>query len=366
MEPIVKQYLELGYQVEIHNFRRSFAEIRKAQNNLKIVDMPKYDKFGRTFKQSRFLYQNLRTNVNRNAPNIYFARCEVSSIGISILISLIALGVRNNCVIYTQYPIYNPKFHHILWKFLIKRVLRIKYFTQVLTSFDSSDNYFAHISEYGENLRKVLRQNIGYIPLPIPKIEFDTKVKNRNVVKQNSFLSFITVAKCEPRKGLDLLIEIFQSISNQIDSNLKLKIHLQVLNDNHKEFLNYLIDKYDLRNTDQIEVYINWTTEETRWSIQNSDIYILNSRNEPASFSHLEALSLGVPIIINRFNGSSSILPNQFGVTKIETLIELSESMISSIMNAKKLKSEIVQLNMELEKIIGPDAVAMRWLSVGI
>lgn len=366
MEPIVRQFLELGYQVEIYNFRRSLAEIRNTDNNLRIVDLPKHEKLGKIYKQSRNLFQNLRSNIDQDASNIYFARSEVSSIGISILIALIFLGVRNSCVIFTQYPIYRPRFHHILWAFLIKRFFRMRYFTQVLTSFDSFDNQFARISDYGANLRKILQQNSEYIPLPIPKIEFDTTVKNSNFIYKQESRSFVTVAKCEPRKGLDLLIDKFQSISNQLDCNWRLKIHLQVLNENHKKFLKHLMNTYDLPNSNQIEIYINCTTEETRLSIRNSDVFILNSRNEPASFSHLEALSLCIPIIINRSNGSSSILPNQFGVTKIEASSELMASMITYAMNVTSLKSEISQLNMEIGKIINANALAKRWLTIAI
>ena len=364
LDPIVSEFLNLGHEIRIFTFSQSIAEIRKHHRNLEFIDLNSKNVKFNILTSVRILAKAIRHNTNYSNLNLYFARCETSKIGISIMFAIFISRIRHETVIYTQYPIRKMKFHQSLWKLILKNILHFKYFSQVLDCNDSTTINYRSISEYTNDLSRRLSEFPEFIPLAIPMINLK-EVKNSSLVKQkNDFKSFISVVKCEPRKGVSGLIDSFNDFYPLAINKWKLRIIFQVLNEKHEAYLKFLLNRYGLGTSQNIEIFVNFTTDETREMIGNSDVFILNSIREPASFSHLEALALHVPIIINRDNGSSNVLPGQFGVQKIADLIHLQKAMFKSDQYFYEQHLEIGILHAELEKILGAHTLAKKWLSI--
>lgn len=363
LEPVLTEFLNLGHKVYIYSFSQSIAEIRDPRKNLYFKDFASSeDRKIILVKMAQFL-NALNSNIIKNSNNIFFARCELSSVGTMILLAILLLKCRKKTVVFTQYPIKSAKLHQILWRFFINKFLKIRYFTQVITKMDLTERFYINRSQYIKSLKNLISRNSDYIPLALPRIDVNNLPDSFDNIEMFEGKTFVTVAKCEPRKGIDTLIECFQEIEKETKVNLKLHLVLQVLNVRHQRFLVQIIDKYRLREVTNIKIWINMSPKDTRAIIYLSDVFVLNSAKEPASFSHLEALAMDIPIILSKENGSANVLPNQFGVSKISSSLDLKRTMISCLSNIVVNKKDVHNLRLDLEEVIGADEIARNWLS---
>lgn len=137
-----------------------------------------------------------------------------------------------------------------------------------------------------QSLKRHFNINSKVVPNLVSK-EFFFKQKTNN----NS-LSIITTGSLIERKGFDLLIKALSICSHDLPHHWKAVIigggHL-------RNKLQQLIDDYGLNN--HIQLVGSKSKLEIVQLLQNSDIFVLPSRNETFGVVYIEALACGVPII---------------------------------------------------------------------
>lgn len=342
------------------------AEIRTKNPSLTFIDFPNESirQFAckQIYRRLKVLINSIRNNVSDSSPNVIFARSEVSIIGILNILAIISLGLRKVSVVYTQYPLKNGRLHQKIWAYAIEKILRIPYFSQVYVRPDIVNIKCESLSKYSKVLAENLLMHPNFIPLALPEMNEQMYLKGRKK-REQSPVEIFTTAKSERRKGLEELINIFLELKDGVPGGVKLKIVLQITSENQKRYYELLINKFQSNiDKNDIEIFINRDPFQTRKIMNESDLYVLNSRNEPASFSHLEAIALNIPVIINRDNGSSSVLTDDFGVRKIQTANELKIAIETSISHLSYQKRNIRDLRAELERNISPKEISKLWL----
>lgn len=168
------------------------------------------------------------------------------------------------------------------------RLLNISWFTPVL-----------YYGTYNYNL--IENKNITYLPFFVY-----SKVNKSKTAPNDSTIKFLCISKYEPRKNIMALIDAIKEITDDNIYNLELTIvgstgtiereeYYQKIN----KYINQLgIDKYvhTLKNIPykQMNVHFN-----------NNHVFVLPSKNEPASISQIEAMTYGLPVICSNDNGTS-------------------------------------------------------------
>jgi glycosyltransferase involved in cell wall biosynthesis len=363
LEPIVSEFVNNGYKIQIFPWNSSIAEIRNASVDLSFCDnalKAKIKVFRFEFSHFRFWHMTKKLKKIKESSHSLkiYLRGELSFFGIISTALILFAGMRNQTTIYTQYPKKSKSIHHKTWKFLIVNLLGIRYFTQVYSFPDESITIFKDLSIYREYIDKRLLRNIDYIPFSIPRI---VNISKQNFTKKD----IISVGKAEPRKGFTELIEVFNRNSDRFLESHKLILVLQVLNSKHQNYLNSIIEESkDLIDEKKIEFHINLSTQQTRDKINEAAILILNSVNEPASFVQWESISIGTPVIMNRSNGSSDLLPQDYGILKVSTIIQLEDAVVKMIKEISLQEQRVVDLKNVLVNYLEPNQIMKKWIEI--
>lgn len=363
LEPIVSEFVKHGYKIQIFPWNSSIAEIRNDSGNLKFYDnalKAKVRVFKFEFSHFRFWHMTKKLKkIKESSPSLkIYLRGELSFFGVVSTALILFAGLRNQTTIYTQYPKQSRSIHHKTWRFFIVNLLGIRYFTQVYSFPDESISAFKNLSLYREFIGKRLLGNSDYIPFSLPMIE---NISKQNLLKKD----IISVGKAEPRKGFTELIEVFNRNSDRFLESHKLILVLQVLNSKHQNYLNSIIEKSkDLIDKKKIEFYINLSTQLTRDKINKAAILILNSVNEPASFVQWESISIGTPVIINVSNGSSDLLPQDYGILKVSTIIQLEDAVVKMIKEISLQEQRVVDLKNVLVNYLEPNQIMRKWIEI--
>ena len=359
LEPIAHGFIEIGFRVHVYPWRSSIAEIRNVNNQLTIEDkmITRVLRLGqRNLSMYRFInmWKTLNDFKENSESFKIFVRCETSFFGIVSLCLVLVSKSRKFTTIYTQYPIVNPKLHQSIWIFLIKKVFKFKYFSQVFVKPDKSLIRFNDLKSYTSWLKSELSMNNEFIPFALPYISKIDKSKTRKIV---------SVGKSEKRKGLIELVEACRELWIEEKLYLTLDLILQVTKEEHETYLNTLLEiAFDLVSEGQITIYRNLSALETRVKISTADVLILNSYDEPASFVQYEALALRVPFIMNRSNGSSYLLPDGLGIRKINSKESLKLGILEMVGHLNINIEQINEVHSVLSVNLNGVEVANRWL----
>lgn len=119
--------------------------------------------------------------------------------------------------------------------------------------------------------------------------------KFRNLFTKTKTYDVVTVCRLVPWKGLEELV----------DCAIDLKLRLAIIGDG--PLMNSL--KYLARKADSdIEFKSNLKNEEIENVLNNSKIFVLNSKYEATSYALIEAKMCGLPIIANETDGSKVLV----------------------------------------------------------
>lgn len=138
-----------------------------------------------------------------------------------------------------------------------------------------------------------------YIPF-VAELKKDYKIEKRNKI------SLLTISKFQQRKELLLLIECLSKLKN---NNFTLTIIGEVSSAEHQDYLervNSAIQKSNL--SDRVKIIENLPHKKIKNYYQNSDLFILPAKNEPASISIIEALGFGLPVICSDTCGTRTYI----------------------------------------------------------
>lgn len=135
-------------------------------------------------------------------------------------------------------------------------------------------------------------------------IENSNAIKSKYAIPINAKL-LIQVAQIDDRKGVAELVENWNKLKNKFD------YHLVFVGEGSLK--NELIDKTKNENT--IHFLGNQTKEEVRDLLFSSDIFILNTKNDPNPLTLIEASYAKLPIITTKFAGNcNEIIVDNNGV----------------------------------------------------
>jgi glycosyltransferase involved in cell wall biosynthesis len=361
LEPIASAFVSRGYEVQVFPWRKAKAELRYQNKKLIFADseIKRCYRF-RNIEINCFRFLNmikiLRVREKQFLKMHIFIRSEISIFGIVSLLLILLSGSKNRSVVYTQYPKTSKKLRHRLWKYLVINVIKLKYFTQVYSKPDISKTKFRSVSDYDAVLFGKLKEESGFIPFALPRINFSKQKKENHI---------ISVGKAEDRKGFIELIETFRSLHQVELKTYKLVLVMQVAKKEHKEIYGKIREENrDLIQSERLYLFCNLQTIETRRKIAKSNVFVLNSHDEPASFAQFEAIALNTPVILNRDNGACEILPDNFGIMKIRSNKDLERAIVQMVRYISQNRKSLESLNRILSNRLDSDYICESWLSL--
>lgn len=237
--------------------------------------------------------------INKVNPNVVIIRDITRWFSLIFFISLIFFNTKTKktIILYNQNPITDkmPLLRKIII-IIIKNLFKIKFVSSILENFDDKQN------------------QINYKKNHIFFINFVTanNLVNEDKFKKDKYNSYkiLTVGKYEERKNFFLLVD---AICDIIKEDSKIKISVSIIGENSK--LSHNIYKKKLieytRKKKLLEIfsfYENIKYDHMSKFYSSSDLFILPAYQEPASYSILEALSYGCPVICSSDCGTKSYI----------------------------------------------------------
>lgn len=216
------------------------------------------------------------------------------------------------------------------------------------TVFVSNESRDVAICHFGLLSKRNAVIHNGMVPVVRVKSEYRTKPRK-----------IYTVARCVPQKGIDTVIRALAEINEY-------KLEFCVFGDgeNRQEYED--LARELLKNNHEFKV-LGWKDDMDHAKISGDyDLFVLASRQEGLSYSLIEAVAIGMPVICSRATGNSELL-NACGcghlfqvndyhdlATEIKKFIadpdELVESARKGVEAAKRLFNARIQMKL-LEKL---------------
>lgn len=141
---------------------------------------------------------------------------------------------------------------------------------------------------------------------------------------KDDVINILTIGKFVERKNHHLLINALKNLSKKF--KFRLTIIGELSNTTGNEYYEKIIELS--KNVDfKIDIKLNMKRNEVFNEYKNHDIFILASRNEPASVSNLEAMAFGLPIITSDTNKTSIYTQNSGFIFKSDSEIDLTRQL---------------------------------------
>jgi glycosyltransferase involved in cell wall biosynthesis len=167
-------------------------------------------------------------------------------------------------------------------------------------------------------------------------------IKNREILKkQNEKIKLLTVARLEAPKRVDLLIEATKSLDN---------LELHIVGDGSQR--NYLesIKNKNIVFHGEIDGFNDF---------EKYDIFSLISDSEGLPLSALEAMSLGMPILLSDVGGCFELI-HENGILVKNNVNEIKRAILECILNKETFSKKSIELftkfyNLDLNKDVYVD-----------
>ena len=98
--------------------------------------------------------------------------------------------------------------------------------------------------------------------------------------------------------------------------------------------------------------------------IEQCDVFVLMSEQEPASVSNLESMSFGKPVIIKSGNGTANYLKNGHGGFIVSSTEEFHRSVDYFFENPDFCEASCVSNVLVVREMLDPKSVARRLLNI--
>jgi glycosyltransferase involved in cell wall biosynthesis len=194
---------------------------------------------------------------------------------------------------------------------------------EALHTYNHIDATITVSTQLQQSLKRHFNINSKVVPNLVSK-DFFFKQKLNN----DSF-TIITIGSLIERKGFDLLIKALSICSNTLPHQWKAVI---IGGGNLKNKLQQLIDDYRLNN--HILLLGSKSKTEIVQLLQNSDMFVLPSRNETFGVVYIEALACGLPIIATECGVPPEIVTPQNGLfIQKENVQELANAIMHIAQN---------------------------------
>jgi len=147
-------------------------------------------------------------------------------------------------------------------------------------------------------------------------------------------VNILCIGKFVKRKNHHLLIEALIPLATKYEFNLTIIGEVSEVTGN--EYYNYILDiSKDLPF--KINIKINIDRDDVFEEYKKHDIFVLPSRDEPASVSNLEAMSFGLPIITSDTNKTSTYTQENGFIFNSDSVDNLNLKLTALLRNRKEI-----------------------------
>ena len=340
----VESLLTQNIEVKIIATRREFSEnhtqlkpsILPAANSivLRFIPLPKPLKVKITSPKFSIIFQE----VKQVEASRIVIRFELDLVSLKYLLVARLQGVP--VAIYTQWPLIDtPKFKKLILLFFV-RFLKLSIFSPVFEygharlNFNSVEN--AHKSDFDLEMKRKQSKTELAQWIPFTLSESFTQAKDKSLCEVNeSILRFTTIGKFVERKNLLKIVEVFCKNQMFINSDSVLTIIGECTTEEHKavqQELNRFLENHAA--FDKVKILTNLSHEEVRNILVASQVFLLQSSNEPASISILEAMGNGNALILDPASGTASYAGENYGALAASSQDELGQCIDKVLMDS--------------------------------
>jgi glycosyltransferase involved in cell wall biosynthesis len=267
--------------------------------------------------------------VKQIEANRIVVRFELDLVSLKYLLVSRLQGVP--VLIYTLWPVRNtPTFKKLILTFFVK-FMKLPTFSPVYEysysklDFDSIEKARKINFDLDMKRKQSTTNLIHWIPFTLS--ESFAQSKEESLGEDNKFVSrFTTIGKFMERKNLLMIAETFCQNREFLKSNSTLTIIGECTTDEHKAVLrelNRVLEKHSAFG--KIRILTNLSHEEVRNILVKSDAFLLQSTNEPAGISILEAMGSGNLLILDPTSGISNYAGENYGALAASSQDELGQ-----------------------------------------
>ena len=154
----------------------------------------------------------------------------------------------------------------------------------------------------------------------------------------NDFPTIITTGSLIHRKGFDLLITALSTIQNELPRNWKAII---IGDGELRDILQHQINNLNLQS--HIHLIGQKNKKEIVQLLQQSDVFVLPSRNENFSVAVLEALACGLPVIASICGGICECINEKNGLLfPVDDSAKLAQAILHMVRNIDKYNRKAI------------------------
>ncbi len=201
--------------------------------------------------------------------------------------------------------------------------------TLFICKFTGMKGYITPIKISYDLFKNLGIDSIYYLPFVFPAIE-EIKPKNYSIIR------ILSIGKIVKRKDHLILIK---TIKNLIDKGFKLQLSIfgEPADKTYLMEINLFINENNLGENVKINFESNYEALINQYLLH--DIFVLPAFDEPASYSPVEALAHGVPVICSDSNGTACYIENGYNgyIFKAKNETDLMDKMEMLIADKSKL-----------------------------
>jgi len=196
---------------------------------------------------------------------------------------------------------------------------------------------FVHFTTENEKKNAVISRRIKPIVIPLG-IVFETFVEYK---KNYSYfdLRMVYIGRINRKKGLDLLLNAFQYLPNNMKDRISLDIYGED-DDNFWQTLNILLSKHQLQKNVCFKGKLN--PKERNEVLQSYDILVLTSHQENFGLVVAEALDQKIPVLISdKVNLCNVVEENQCGWATTLGIKNIAKKIEEVFLTPKHIKQRM-------------------------
>ena len=290
--------------------------------------------------------------IRNSQPDLIIFRFEMNFTSLIFLLNI--LSTRKTFMIYQQWPIYDNRISRQITRSLISRALKVPFITPVLSL---DEKWIGKLRSTTES------QRVFFVPFGIP-MRFST-VTSLNSRQKSTSYKFLSIGKFQERKKHLETIKLLLSNENFRNSDATFEIVGEVSTPEHQR-VHDEITKFISLNRLELKVSLTTNQEHAQalLKIEQCDVFVLMSEQEPASVSNLESMSFGKPVIIKSGNGTANYLKNGHGGFIVSSTEEFHRSVDYFFENPDFCEASCVSNVLVVREMLDPKSVARRLLNI--
>ncbi len=340
----VESLLSRDIEVRIIATRREFSEDHgqvepcvlptSISRVMSLIPLSKALKVKLTSPKLSIIFQEVK---QINASRIV-VRFELDLVSLKFLLVARLQGVP--VFIYTQWPVINPPtIKKMILVFFVK-ILKLPTFSPVYDyghaklDFNSIEN--AHKLNFDLEVKKKYSKHklLQWIPFTLSQSFTQANEKSLGEVNK-SIIHFTTIGKFMRRKNLIMILEVFCKNQMFLRSDSVLTIIGESTTEEHtavQQELSQALENHAM--LDKVKILTNLSRDEVRNILVSSQVFLLQSSNEPASISILEAMGTGNVLILDPTSGTASYAGENYGALAASSQDELNQCIDKVFMDS--------------------------------